>query len=84
MTEQECIDLMKSSKNSNEWNANCLKVKKEHNNDYPRYWWPTFIASGLMNRILNDPTADQIKIKAGDGMVQDVIHDLWGNIKKNR
>ena len=35
MEKQEVIELMKSSKNSKEWNENCDKVKKDNNNDYP-------------------------------------------------
>ena len=62
MEKQEVIDLMKSSKNSTEWNTNCDKVKKAHNNGYPDYWYSTFVLSGLMYEILG-AGASQIKIK---------------------
>lgn len=35
MNRQEVIDLMRSSKNSTEWNSNCDKVKSEYGGGYP-------------------------------------------------
>jgi len=49
MTKEEVIDLMKTSKNSGEWNANCDIVKDAHNGGYPSYWTQTIVRSGLMN-----------------------------------
>lgn len=46
MQEQEVIELMKSSKNEQEWNANCNKVKLA-NNGYPDFWYSSIIASGI-------------------------------------
>lgn len=62
MTKEECIALMKSSRNDQEWNENCDKVKKAHGGGYPDYWYSTFIVSGMINEILSDPTANQFKI----------------------
>nr|QBM02727.1 hypothetical protein [uncultured archaeon] len=52
MEKQEVIELMKSSKNSKEWNENCDKVKKDNNNDYPSWWYFEIILSGLCDNTL--------------------------------
>jgi hypothetical protein len=46
MTEQEVVDLMKSSKTEDEWNANCDKVKKAFDG-YPSFWFSAIILSGV-------------------------------------
>jgi hypothetical protein len=61
MTKQEVIDLMKTSKNTSEWNRNCDIVKERCGGDYPDFWFSTMIMSGLMNEILG-PGSDEIKI----------------------
>lgn len=50
MSEQEVIDLMKSSKSNAEWNANCNIVLKEYNGVYPSFWYKAIIASGLESK----------------------------------
>ncbi len=57
-------DLMRSSRNEHEWNANCDAVKKA-NGDYPSFWFKTIILSGLIKEIARswgDETALDIKI----------------------
>jgi len=54
MTQEEVINLMKSSKNSQEWNANCETVKKSNNNNYPSYWYVEVISSGLIDKTLGE------------------------------
>ena len=55
MEKQEVIDLMKSSKSEQEWNANCDKVKKAERAktgaDYPEWWFYEIILSGLLNQV---------------------------------
>lgn len=73
MTKEECIALMKSSRDDNEWNHNCDKVKKAHGGGYPDYWYSTFIASGMINEILSDPTANQFKISTGNAAIDSLF-----------
>ena len=61
MEKKEVIDLMKSSKNLQEWNSNCDEVKKAHDNGYPEYWYVEMILSGLCDKILGDRSS-KIKI----------------------
>jgi len=61
MTKEEVINLMKSSKNSQEWNANCDIVKESNNKNYPNYWWAEIISSGLMDETLGEGSS-KIKI----------------------
>lgn len=63
MEKEEVIALMETSKNSQEWNDNCDKVKKAHSGGYPSYWYGEMIASGRINKILNDPNASKIKLQ---------------------
>ena len=46
MTKQEVVDLMASSKNAAEWDANCDKVKRAYGG-YPDFWWEAIMLSGL-------------------------------------
>jgi len=64
MTQEEVIDLMKSSKNSQEWNANCEKVKESNNKNYPNYWYTEIILSGLMDKTLGEGSS-KIRITTG-------------------
>lgn len=61
MTKEEVVQLMKSSKNSNEWNLNCDKVKKAFGNNYPAFWYETIILSGLLDSTLGKGSSE-IKI----------------------
>lgn len=45
-TPLEVIKLMESSKNAEEWNANCDKVKKA-NCGYPDFWYTSIVLSGV-------------------------------------
>lgn len=51
MERNEVIELMKSSKNEQEWNANCDKVKAAYSGNYPQWWYSTIIMSGLLSRV---------------------------------
>jgi len=48
MTQQEVIDLMKSSNTEAEWNANADKVKKAFDGGYPNWWFATIVMSGIL------------------------------------
>lgn len=50
MTRQQVIELMESSQSSEEWNANCDKVKKTCNG-YPSFWFKEIILSGLAAKV---------------------------------
>ncbi len=63
LDKQEVIDLMKSSKNSQEWKANCDKVKMAYDGQYPDYWYQVIILSGLCDRTLGEGSS-KIKITA--------------------
>jgi hypothetical protein len=52
MEKHEVLDLMRSSKNSKEWNVNCDTIKKAHNNNYPDWWYQEVILSGLCDEVM--------------------------------
>ncbi len=47
MTEIQVVELMKSSKSKDDWNANCDKVKAAFNGQYPPFWYPSIVISGV-------------------------------------
>lgn len=49
MTQDQVVDLMKSSKNEQEWNDNCDKVKQEFGGQYPRWWYSAIIIGGILH-----------------------------------
>lgn len=49
MTEEQVVELMKSSKSEAEWNTNCDKVKAAFAGAYPQWWYKTIILSGIAN-----------------------------------
>jgi hypothetical protein len=53
MTEEEVIELMKTSISLQEWNDNCKLVKKNCNGHYPDFWYSIMILSGLADQIVN-------------------------------
>ncbi len=61
MTQDEVLSLMRSSKTSAEWDANCYKVKVAHNGEYPPYWFSEVIRSGLIKEVMG-PGAGEIEI----------------------
>lgn len=63
MDKNEVINLMKSSKSHQEWNANCDTVKKAHGGGYPDYWYQEIILSGLCDRTLGEGSST-IKISS--------------------
>lgn len=46
MTEQEVVELMKSSKSEAEWNANTDAVKARCGG-YPSFWYSAIVLSGV-------------------------------------
>ena len=65
MNQQEVIELMSSSKNSQEWNKNCDIVKSKCGGDYPLFWYKEIVMSGLMDKTLGQGSS-QIRILTGD------------------
>lgn len=64
-TQDGVVKLMRSSKDSREWNANCDAVKAANSGDYPDFWYVTIMMSGLAQEVADrwgDPTAMNIKI----------------------
>lgn len=51
MTQHEVVELMKSSKNADEWNNNCDKVKAAFNGNYPAFWYGAIIMSGIHGQV---------------------------------
>lgn len=62
MTKEEVLNLMSSSKNEQEWNTNCDKVKKEFNG-YPSWWYVEVVLSKLADKTFGEGSSD-IKIIA--------------------
>ena len=60
-TENGVIALMRSSRNSREWEANCDRVKAANDGGYPEFWFRVFLRGGLMNEILG-PGSDKITV----------------------
>lgn len=50
MEQKEVKELMRSSKNEQEWNANCDKVKAACGG-YPDWWYGEIVLSGLVNEV---------------------------------
>lgn len=44
-------NLMSSSKNKYEWNANCDLVKSANKGGYPSFWFSEIVMSGLAQRV---------------------------------
>lgn len=58
MNEQEAIDLMKSSRSTQEWNDNCDKIKAAYLgkpgasfDGYPDWWYARIIRSGVADMV---------------------------------
>ena len=49
--EEDVTSLMISSKNEEEWNNNCDKIKAANNKDYPKFWYEKIVLSGLANKV---------------------------------
>lgn len=50
MTQNEVVELMKSSKSEQEWNDNCDEVKKKCGG-YPEFWYGAIVISGVINEV---------------------------------
>lgn len=49
MTQQQVIDLMKTSRSEVLWNANCNTVKAAFGGVYPSFWYGAVVSSGLLD-----------------------------------
>jgi len=49
MTEQEVVELMKSSQSETEWDANCEIVKSKCDG-YPSFWYSSIVLSGVLTQ----------------------------------
>ena len=52
MTQEQVKALMESSTSTAQWNANAQRVKRECGGDYPEFWYPAIMQSGLAKRVL--------------------------------
>jgi len=50
MNEIQVTELMKSSMNNREWNANC-DVVKQACGGYPPFWYGAIVMSGLLDEV---------------------------------
>ena len=50
MTEQQVVELMRSSKSETEWSSNCDKVKVACGG-YPPFWYGAVFLSGLLAEV---------------------------------
>ena len=48
MTEIQVVELMKSSKSFDDWNANCDKVTAAFDGEYPPFWYHSIIIAGVL------------------------------------
>jgi hypothetical protein len=51
MSEREVLDLMKTSRSQQEWNANADEVKRNHGGEYPTWWFLLVVRSGLAGEV---------------------------------
>ena len=51
-TREGVVALMLSSKNPNEWQANCAKVKEANGGGYPSFWTTDIFNPGLIFQAL--------------------------------
>jgi hypothetical protein len=51
MNENEVVELMKTSKNEKEWNANADQVRAACGGGYPNFWFRAIVMSGLMHEV---------------------------------
>lgn len=68
MTQREVEQLMLSSMNESEWNANCDKVKAAFGGDYPQFWYSAIVLSGLMDKAMGQGVSD-ITVTANSNFV---------------
>jgi len=47
MTREETVAALRATKNETEWNAVCDRLKAAHNSNYPSWWFPAIMLSGL-------------------------------------
>lgn len=61
MNQQQVVDLMASSRNSEEWNANADAVK-EACGGYPGFWYSAIMLSGLGHRVQQSWLETAVKV----------------------
>jgi len=50
ITDEE-IKALENTKSEDEWNAECDKIKRARDGQYPPDWWAGVSQSGLMHRV---------------------------------
>jgi hypothetical protein len=68
MNQEEVVALMRSSKDSADWNKNCKTVKAAHGGDYPPFWFAAIVLSGLSEQVLGSEAgikSEEIKLRRG-------------------
>lgn len=67
MSQEEVVNLMKSSTSETEWSANCDKVKKAGGGQYPSFWYGAIVMSGLASQVMAKfGQTPAIKISSGN------------------
>ena len=49
---------MSESTSEEDWNKRCDEVKDANNGEYPSFWYPTIVASGLVDKTLGAGSSD--------------------------
>jgi len=63
MNKETAITLLKSCKTSAEWNEACDKIQEANGGEYPSWWFPAVILSGLASQVIGDGS-DKINIES--------------------
>ena len=71
MNRQEVIALMQTSRDENEWNANCDTVKKNCYG-YPSFWYEAIMLSGIANKVRNSWMSTAVRGNLADIMPAEV------------
>lgn len=50
--QSDVVELMKSSKSEQEWNANCKKVKSANGGNYPGFWYAAVVNGGALGHAM--------------------------------
>ena len=69
-TKEQLINVMKSSKNEQEWNDNYDRIKRSA---AFKYWWETIMMSGIAHQI------QQGWARSGDQWAEETSHNLFGD-----
>lgn len=64
MEKEKAVELLKSCNTSAEWNVAADKIKDANGGDYPDWWFPEVVQSGLMDDVLGEG-ASTLKFVSG-------------------